>query len=131
MNALLPLLATLAQIAPQPSAVPVVPMPRGDWAALPELAFIRRWPNLPELSAYVRDEARAGRCAVTGRTITVDLAVMVAANGQLRRIVPRAIRCPTVEQYASGLVSRMARGNVAAPGADTWFRTVLTFAWSE
>lgn len=129
MMALLPLLAAAAQAAPQVVPPPLVALPPADWSALPELQLLRRWPAVPELSSFVRDEVRAGRCAVAATTLRVDLAVMVAANGQVRRIVPRAIQCPTVEQYASGLVSRMARGNVAPPGEDLWFRTAMVFAW--
>ena len=130
MNIFIPLLLVFTQAAATSLPPPVaLPMPPADWTALPELAFERRWPSTAELSYFVRDEVRAGRCAITAREIRVDLAVMVAASGQVRRIIPRAIHCPTVEQYASGLVSRMARGNVAAPGSDTWYRTAMTFSW--
>lgn len=126
------LLAALLQVTP-PAVVPSQPLPLpaqpAELTTLPELPLQRRWPETPALSDYVRDEVLAGRCSVEGQRIQVDLAVLVAGNGQIRRIRPRAIQCPTVEQYASGVMSRMARGNVAPPGEDRWYRTALVFAW--
>lgn len=106
-----------------------LPAPPDDWSTLPPLRLQRRMPQPSSLSSYVRDEVRAGRCAAATVPLRVDLAVLVAANGQLRRIRPKAIGCPTVEQYASGLMVRMARRNVASPGEDRWYRTELVFAW--
>ena len=122
------LLAAALQVEPPP-AVPTQPLatPPADWSTLPALTTKRRLPDTRTLSDFVRDEVAGGRCAVEGRSLTVHLAVHVAAGGQLRRIVPRAIDCPTVEQYASGLVSRMARGNVPAPAADTWYHAAMVF----
>ncbi|WP_447407106.1 hypothetical protein, partial [Clostridium perfringens] len=62
--------------------------------------------------------------------LRVDVAVLVAA-GRPRRVIPRAIQCPAVEQYAAGLVSSMARGNIApaTQAGDGWYKTSLTFAW--
>lgn len=106
-----------------------LPVPPEDWSSLPPLRFQRRVPQPSSLSSYVRDEVRAGRCATTAMPLRVDLAVLVAADGQLRRIRPKAIGCPTVEQYASGLMVRMARRNVASAGEDRWYRTELLFQW--
>jgi hypothetical protein len=110
--------------------------PPSDWSHLPELPYARRVPDMDALSTFVRDEVAAGRCAASGRVggsavVTLDLAVMVAPGGRIRRIVPRAIDCLAVEQYGSGLVSRLARGNLLVDGivADTWFRTTLVFSW--
>ncbi|ONF97048.1 hypothetical protein SPHI_04830 [Sphingomonas jeddahensis] len=100
-----------------------------DWSALPDLKLRRRPLRTEALSSYVRDEVRSGRCAATANHLRVELAVLVAANGQLRRIRPQAIGCPTVEQYASGVMLRMARSNVAPSGEDRWFRTQLVFRW--
>ena len=63
--------------------------------------------------------------------VRVDMAVLVTADSRIRRIVPRAIDCVTVEQYAAGLVSKLSRDNVDNLGIekDTWFRTTLIFAW--
>ena len=130
MIALLPLLLAAGQADPTIQAPPPVvtlALPPADWSDLPPLRFDRPWSDWRALSAYVVSEVRAGRCAASGPTLRVDLAVLVAAGGQIRRIVPRAIQCPTVEQYASGLTLRMARGNVAPPPADSWFQTTLIF----
>lgn len=130
MIALTTLLAVLLQAAsPAPAAANSLDEPPVDLAALPELPLQRRLTDLDALSDYVRDEVHAGRCTVESSSIRVDLAVLVAANGQIRRVQPRAIGCPTVEQYASGVMSRLARRNVAAPGEDRWYRAALVFAW--
>lgn len=141
-----PLLLVLAQapLASDAVSLPVAQavtgvrpvMPPVDWSALPELPFVRRSPDMDALSAFVREEVAAGRCTAAGRiggaaVVTLDLAVLVAPDGHIRRIVPRAINCVTVEQYGSGLVSRLARNNlvVDAISAETWFRTTLIFSW--
>jgi hypothetical protein len=132
MNVLGAMLVSMLQVAPAPppavapTQLPTLPE---DWADLPELALKRRIPENRALSSYVRDEVRAGRCAAAGNQLRVEMAVLIAGNGQLRRIRPRAIGCPTVEQYATGIMVRMARGNVAPPGDDQWYRTVVAFAW--
>lgn len=114
---------------PPPEPTQPLPVPPADWTTLPELKLQRGWPDWRGLSDYVRDEVNAGRCASASKEIRVDLAVQVAGNGHVRRIIPRAIDCPTVEQYASGLLSRIARRNVAPPGEDRWYRAMLVFTW--
>lgn len=138
MTLIAPLLLALAQA---PAAAPRAPghaisLPPADWSTLPFLRYLRRSPEKPELSRFVRDEIAAGRCAASVRSgkgpiLTVDLAVLVTPSGRVRRIVPRAIQCPLVEQYARGILSRMARDNIDTHGisADTWFRATLTFTW--
>ena len=120
----------------QAADTPQPAMPPADWSGLPELQYLRRTPDLEALSAFVRDEVNAGRCATAGRVrnaavVTLDLAVLVGPSGRIRKIVPRAIDCVTVEQYGSGLVSRLARDNLATEGltVPTWFRTTLVFSW--
>lgn len=117
-------------------AHPAEAPPPANWAALPELHYRHRPDIGPELSGFVRDEVRAGRCTAThgadgSDAVTVELAVLAAPAGPVRRIVPRAIGCPTVEQYATGLVERMARDNLDLDGepAQAWYRTVLAFVW--
>jgi len=122
--------AQVAVAAPMPVLPP-------DWSMLRPLPYARDPEDGASLSAFVRTEVKAGRCNAAvqtpqGWTLKVDLAVLVGASGNPRRIVPRAIACPSVEQYAAGLVSSMARGNLL-PGAidgDGWYRTSLTFAWA-
>lgn len=121
--------------APAPSPV-TAPAPPADWTQLPDLPLARRWPTGPSLSQYVQGEVAAGRCAAAqhggdGLVLRVDMAVLIDNNGAVRRIVPRAIGCPTVEQYSAGIVSRLTRDNVPAPQADTWYRTALTFTWKD
>lgn len=112
------------------------PMPPQDWSVLRPLPYARDADDGVNLSGFVRSEVKAGHCAAAiatsdGWMLKVDLAVFVGSAGLPRRVVPRAIACPSVEQYAAGLVSSMVRGNVAAVGvdSDTWYRTTLTFSW--
>ncbi len=140
------LLLFLAQAAlPVLQAAPATTPPSGvdalpptDWSMLSDLHFRRRPPAAPEMSQFVVAEVAAGRCAAPRQSdgqlvLRVDIAVRSSANGQVRRIVPRAIGCPTVEQFAAGLVSRMARDNIDTGGAvgDQWYRIGMTFAWSQ
>ncbi|WP_375398814.1 hypothetical protein [uncultured Sphingomonas sp.] len=45
--------------------------------------------------------------------------------------MPRAINCPTVEQFAAGIVQKTARGTLANPSADSRYRTDLTVTWGS
>ncbi|MEG3165072.1 hypothetical protein U1701_10735 [Sphingomonas sp. PB2P19] len=136
----------LAQLAP-PVAVPTqstsaAQIAPQDWSTLPILRLRRPASSSDlsarDLSAFVRAEVAAGRCAaatssIQGWSLTIDLAVLATPAGRVRRVTPRAIHCPTVEQYAAGLVLGSARDNVDVRGAltDTWYRTNMTFAWSQ
>lgn len=105
-----------------------------DWSMLPPL-FYRDTPEVtPAMSAFVRGELRSGRCkpsagTLVRGTLTLELAVLVAPNGFIRRVVPRAIDCMTVEQYGAGLVTSFARGNLRQriTGTDAWHRATLVF----
>jgi hypothetical protein len=135
------LVLLLAQVTAPPAGATqpttIAPLPPQDWSTLPILRVRRAAVDLPDVSAFVRAEVTAGRCAAAtqspqGWSLKLDLAVLATAQGQVRRITPRAIDCPTVEQYAAGLVLGTARDNVDVRGAltDTWYRTTMTFAWS-
>lgn len=109
----------------------------GDWSALPALRLTTP-PDYPAImTKFVHDEVAAGRCAAPANadgkvSLKLDMIVLVsAANGEVARIVPKAINCPTVEQFAAGVVQKAARGNVAgaAPATDSWFRTGMTITW--
>jgi hypothetical protein len=105
-----------------------------DWAALPALPY--RAPPLvtPGMNDFAGREAKARRCPLlVGNSIAVELAILVEANGEIRTIVPRAIDCATVEQYAAGLVGGFARGNLLPRTATgpTWYKTSLTFKWEK
>lgn len=93
--------------------------PPADWQTLPPLPFETAPESWPQLRAFVADEVKAGRCTLTDDHL--DLAVLIDPSGQVRRIVPRAIECPTVEQFVAGSVLRRARGNVVAPPVERWF----------
>ena len=123
-------LASLQAAAPAAS-------PPVDWAQLPAL----RWKLPPRpataTSRFVQDEVTAGRCGASQRSgrvaaITIHVAVLAGAGGRVRAVVPRAINCPTVEQYTVGLIQRMALDNVDMAGrtADTWYRAAMTYSWS-
>lgn len=120
------------------AAMAPVAMPPQDWSTLPVLAYSNA-PDSTAVSGFVADEVKAGRCRAAtvspeGATLAVDAAVLVSANGLPRRVVPRAIDCPAVEQYAAGLISSTARANLvvnsaAAGTGEAWYRTTFTFSW--
>ena len=109
-----------------------------DWAALPALQY-RTQPRITaSMHQFAAREVRARRCplAVTPgpiQRLTVELAVLVNGAGEVRTVVPRAIQCATVEQYAAGLATGFARANLlpAGGGADQWYKTSLTFSWHK
>lgn len=132
----------LLQAAAPPILAPVVPttqtvatLPPQDWSVLPIVRIRRQATALANTSAYVHGEVVAGRCARVVRTtqgwaVTVDLAVLITPDGRIRRVTPRAIDCPTVEQYAAGLILGARDSiDVVDADADAWYRTSLTFAW--
>lgn len=64
--------------------------------------------------------------------VDISLAVLIVPGGSVKRIVPQAIDCPTVEQYSAGLILKMSRDNIkASPATDTWYRTSMTFTWGK
>lgn len=120
----------LALAGPQAEAI--------DWAALPALPY-RAQPRVTlGMSQFAAREARARRCplpAMRGprQQLTVELAVLVDGEGEVRTVIPRAIQCATVEQYAAGLTAGFARGNLLPRGgaSDQWYKTSLTFSWRK
>jgi len=108
-----------------------------DWAALPALPY-RAPPMLTtSMRQFAAREANIRHCPLSAtagpdQRLTVELAVLVTGNGEVRAVIPRAIQCATVEQYAAGLVAGFARGNLL-PGAptDQWYKTSLTFSWRK
>lgn len=111
--------------------------PPTDWSQLPALRWKLPPRNAAATSRYVRDEVAAGRCGAAQRSdhtaaLKIDLAVLADANGRVRAVVPRAVNCPTVEQYTVGLIQRMALDNVDTTGqtAETWYRAAMTYSWS-
>ncbi|MHA6720555.1 hypothetical protein ACX40Y_14030 [Sphingomonas sp. RS6] len=107
-----------------------------DWAALAPLPF-RTLPQItPAMRDFVAGEIALRKCPVPagpGQTLTVDVAVLVAADDGIRTVIPRAIRCPTVEQYTAALVAGAARDNLLPRTAanEQWYRATITFDWSR
>jgi hypothetical protein len=115
------------------AAVPAVPT---DWSALAPLPYLTAPQMAPPLARFVADEIAAGRCSVPRPAdghyvVKVDVATLVGADGSVLRAVPRAIACPTVEQYSVGLVLKFARANLPprAGAADQWFRATIVYDW--
>jgi hypothetical protein len=103
-----------------------------DWAGLAPLPW--RAPPIvtPEMHAFVQSETITRKCPLaTPGTITVEVAVLVDEANVLRTAVPRAIRCPTVEQYAAALVAGFARNNLMprTSATEQWYRASVTFNW--
>ena len=103
-----------------------------DWPSLPLVPY-RLPPQMsPQMHAFAGREAETRHCplAQPGR-IDVQLAVLIDGEGQVRTVVPRAIDCATVEQYAAGLVAGFARNNLLprTGGTEQWYKTTLTFTW--
>lgn len=112
-------------------------LPPSDWSRVPSL----RWKAMPfydpTMSAYVRGEVESGRCGAAikdagSSTLIVEVALLASADGRIRAVVPRAIHCPTVEQFTAGLIQRVARNRVDTTGqtGDSWYRTTMTYSWN-
>ncbi|MDJ0275629.1 hypothetical protein QLH51_02250 [Sphingomonas sp. 2R-10] len=118
-------------------AAPVVRSPI-DWDALPPLPYRRTPRPTAQMTAFVLAEMKRAGCPrpipVAGNNqLRVDVAVLIGEDHVVRATIPRAIRCPTVEQYAAGLVVSYARGNLVPRfvNAGNWYRAVLLFDWVE
>ncbi len=113
--------------------------PLHDLAAIPALPYLHAPVVTPRMTRFVAREVTSGRCPVAAPAdghylVRLDIAVLVTPYGRIRATVPHAINCPTVEQYGAGLVTKFARGNlvVAPPAkADQWYRSTLSFDWTE
>ncbi|WP_230771396.1 hypothetical protein [Sphingomonas sp. Leaf4] len=126
-------------VPPAPAApveTPVVPRTI-DWAALPPLPYRHVPRPTPRMTRFVATELRRTACpmpvAVGGRVqVQVDVAVLIGVDGLVRATIPRAIDCPTVEQYAAGLVVSFARGNLVPRlvSEGAWYRASLAFDWA-
>lgn len=112
-----------------------LPVP-ADWTTLAPLPYVAAPQLTPQVTSFVADEIAANRCPIPKPAdghyvVRVDVATLVGPDGMVRRTVPHAINCPTVEQYAAGLVAGFARGNLAlrTSGSDAWYRATITFDW--
>jgi hypothetical protein len=120
----------LLQAAVQATS-PAVPT---DWSVLAPMPYVTAPQIAPTLSSFVAGEIAAGRCAVAkpanGRyVVRVDVATLVGPDGSVRRTVPRAIDCPTVEQYSAGLVLSFARANLPRGTTEQWYRATIVYDW--
>ena len=102
-----------------------------DWKGLAPLPW--RAPPLitAEMRAFVRREVVLRKCPLPKPgTIEVEVAVLVDEANGIRTTVPRAIRCPTVEQYAAALVASFARNNLLprTGAGQIWYRAQLSFS---
>ncbi|WP_333571455.1 hypothetical protein [Sphingomonas sp.] len=109
---------------------------RIDWPSLAPLPYRAEPQITPDMLAFVASEVTARKCPLAigpGLTLTVDVAVLVDAQDNIRTTVPRAIQCPTVEQYAAAMVAGAARGNLLPrmASADQWYRATVTFTWPK
>ena len=116
------------------AAVPAVPT---DWSALAPLPYLTAPQMTAPLARFVADEIAAGRCSLPKPAdghyvIKIDVATLVGADGSVRRAVPHAIACPTVEQYSVGLVLKFARANLPprAGATDQWYRATIVYDWA-
>lgn len=133
MSAVLALLAAVQTLVPTPPVAerpPVLFAAPADWSALPPLPWRTEPQPSPELDAIVERTIATERCPIAGTRVAVEVAVFLRGDGLPRAVVPRAIDCPGVEQFAAGLVSSLARANVRLP-ASGWYRTTITFDWTK
>jgi len=105
-----------------------------DWDALPPLPW--RAPPIvtAEMQSFVRREVKLRKCVLAKPgAVEVSIAVLVDENGSIRTTVPRAIACPSVEQYAAALAAGFARNNLLPrPGAsEQWYQTTLSFTLTQ
>lgn len=103
-----------------------------QWDALAPLPY-RVAPQItPDMNSFVQREAVGRKCPRPHPgAITVEVAVLVDHRGGIRTTVPRAIGCPTVEQYGAALIAGFARNNLLprTGAAEQWYRTAVTFTW--
>jgi hypothetical protein len=105
-----------------------------DWATLAPLPLRTHPAITPDMLGFVAGEIALRKCPIPagpGQTLTIDVAVLVAADDGIRTAIPRAIRCPTIEQYAAALVASAARNNLLPRSAtsEQWYRASVTFEW--
>ena len=99
--------------------------PPTDWTPLPRLQLGLAAAPPVQLTEFVRREVAAERCALSPTERMLDLVVLVTQGGQVRRIVPRAIGCPSIEKFAAGIVLRAARDKARPGSIDTWYVTTV------
>lgn len=118
--------------AAQAAVLPALPT---DWSLLAPLPYVTKPQQTQSLNAFVAAEIAAGRCIVPRPAdghyiVKVDIAALVGADGVIRRTVPRAIDCPTVEQYTAGLIISFARANLRSGNTEQWYRATVVYDWN-
>ncbi|WP_294018867.1 hypothetical protein [Sphingomonas sp.] len=130
-------LLAFASVQGDPAQVQETPEPAAiHWESLPTLPY-RQAPSMtPAMHEWARRQVSARKCRarrlVDGRpAVRVEVAVLVDEFG-VRTTIPRAIGCPTIEQYAAGLVAGFSRNNLTqrtGAAGNVWYRATVTFAW--
>lgn len=105
--------------------------PLAQWSALAPLPW-RTAPVLgPEITAFVVSEVKGNRCVPSkSGVVAFDVVARVTPDGVVHEVVPQSIGCPTVEQFASGLVSGFARNNLREITGG-WYRVTVGFTLPE
>jgi hypothetical protein len=95
-----------------------------------------RGASVEDSVAFVRGEVETGRCRPLPSPddavqLRLPVAILVGQNGQVRQIVPRAIGCPSVEQYVVGYLLSLTRTDmVAVPSGDSgWYQLTVNYRW--
>ena len=130
---LLPLLLQAAAQVAAPTPLPV------DWSTLVPLPYLTPLRITPAMDQFVAGEIAAKRCNLPRPAdghfvVRIDVATLVGGDGTIRKVTPRAIDCPTVEQYSAGLIFGFARANLAprAAGAgEQWYRATIVYDWGK
>jgi len=109
-------------------------LPPFDWSSLPAFPLPRA-AVVTDGTSFIRREL-SERCGggidlAQTRQYAMTVAILVAEAGRVRRVTPRAVGCPTVEQYTAGYVLSLTRGGpgsltVPSPG---WYRLTITYRW--
>lgn len=113
--------------------LPVDAPPLPAWAAMPPLRLREQRQVTSESNQYVASAFAEGRCPrpPAAPRLSLDVALLIDEDGSITASVPRAIDCPMVEQFAAGLATGWARGNLARRAHRMgWYRLRLDFAWT-
>jgi len=136
-------LASAAMVQLSPAPVPptgapsamLVPPPVTEWSTLPTYP-LPRTASIADGVGFVRDEVEAGRCHPQSpppgdERLQLPVAILVGRAGQVRQIVPRAIGCPSVEQYVVGYLLSLTRtgteSSVSLPAG--WYQLTAGYRW--
>lgn len=130
-----PIPAALLIQVPIAPAMAIAAPPVADWPNLPRYP-LPRGASIEESVAFVRSEVETGRCRPlpsTGEAMQLRLpvAILVGQNGQVRQIVPRAIGCPSVEQYVVGYLLSLTRTDLVPlqSGDSGWYQLTVNYRW--